>query len=196
MYIPKHFKVSDQDELFMFVAKNSFGQLVSTVEGRFYASHIPFLLNEERTCLLGHVARENPQWNGIYNCEVLLTFQGEHSYVSPSCYSTPSIPPTWNYQVVHVYGRAAVFTDQDRLSSLVNRLTEKNESGNSKPWKPDYPQQMLKAIVGLEIKITSIEGKFKLSQNRSLQDQQQLADKMKSAGFVSLANAMKSNLPR
>ena len=104
MYIPKHFNVSDKEEILAFIKGNSFGQLISLVEGKLFSSHIPFLFRGENQSLLCHVAKNNPQWENIEGQEVLITFQGPHDYVSPSWYSSPGVP-TWNYQSVHIYGK-------------------------------------------------------------------------------------------
>ena len=101
MYIPKHFEVTDKQEALEFIKFNAFGQLISTVEGRLFVSHLPFLVSDDRKSILCHLAKNNPQWKGIEEQEILVTFQGPHDYVSPNWYSSPGVP-TWNYQAVHV----------------------------------------------------------------------------------------------
>ena len=193
MYIPTQFQVTERDELFRFIGEHAFGQLISIVDGALFATHIPFLLNDAQTHLLGHVARKNPQWREVCDQEVLVTFLGEHAYVSPAWYESPGVP-TWNYRAVHVYGQCRAFTDANRLAGLVEALTRQHESGFETPWQPDYRPQMLNAIVGLDIEITEIQGKYKLSQNRSPQDRHEVAQQFELSGFNLLAKAMKSGM--
>ncbi len=137
----------------------------------------PFLLNKEKTHLLGHIAKQNPQHEQIVGQEVLVTFQGAHDYISPSWFSTPGVP-TWNYQAVHVYGACEVIDDAEQIATIVDALTNRHEADFVKPWHPEYKAAMLNAIVGIEINIGEIQGKYKMSQNRSRQDQQQIADQL------------------
>ena len=190
MYTPPHFEVTATAELFSFIAANGFGQLVSTVAGRIVSTHIPFLLSADRTHLLAHVARQNPQHVDIGDQEVLVSLQGPHAYVSPSWYSSPGVP-TWNYQAVHIYGSCKVFTDPQRLQVLVEDLSAQYENAMAETWQPSYKPAMLTAIVGLEITIKELQGKFKLSQNRSLADQQAVAQELENRGAVALATAMR-----
>ena len=193
MYIPKHFAVTDHEEIYRFITANAFGQLVSTVAGRLFCSHLPFLLSDDRKSLLCHVAKLNPQWDGITGQEVLVTFQGEHDYISPSWYSAPGVP-TWNYQAVHVYGRCLPIAEPDQIRAIVNRLAKVYEASFAQPWVPAYNEAMLNAIVGLKIDITDLQGKYKLSQNRSQQDREQVAAKLEELGAEHLAGAMKAGL--
>ena len=189
MYIPEHFEVTDRREIFSFIKANAFGQLISNVEGRLFSTHIPFLTSTNQQRLLGHVAKPNPQWESIEGQEVLVTFQGEHDYVSPSLYIDQGVP-TWNYQAVHVYGKCGVISEPEKLSSLVNRLTRENESTLENPWEPEFNPSMLNAIVGLEIAITEIQCKYKLSQNRPESDRANVAEAFKKRGLNKLHEAM------
>ena len=193
MYIPKHFEVTDRDVLCAFINENAFGQLVSTVGGRLFSTHMPFLLSDDSTRLIGHIARQNPQHAELDGQEVLITLQGPHDYISPSWYASAGVP-TWNYQAVHVYGRGRVFDDTDALRSVVAALTEKYEAAYERPWQPDYKAAMLSAIVGVEVTISEIQGKFKLSQNRPAQDQRQVVTQLKAQGADALAAAMERYL--
>ena len=103
MYIPKHFEVTDEDEIFAFIEENAFGQLISHVKGRLFSTHLPFLLSENRKKIVGHLAGKNPQQSELEGQEVLVSLEGPHDYISPAWYSSPGVP-TWNYQAVHVYG--------------------------------------------------------------------------------------------
>jgi len=191
MYIPKQFS-ADQGQAFAFLQKNAFGQLISNVDGRFFSTHMPFLLSEDNTTLYAHLALQNPQHLELNDQEVLLVFQGEHDYVSPSWYSSPGVP-TWNYQAVHVYGDAKVFNSKDKLKWLVNSLTQKYEAGFPEPWEPIYNEKMLQAIVGVEISVREIQAKYKLSQNKSAEDREEVVSQLRGVGSVKLANAMSEN---
>lgn len=193
MYIPKHFNVTDKEEILSFIKANSFGQLISLVEDRLFSSHIPFVLCNDNQALKCHIAKNNPQWNGIEDQEVLITFQGPHDYVSPSWYNTPGVP-TWNYQSVHIYGKPQLITKAEELSSLVNELTDIYESTLEKPWKPEYKESMLNAIIGIEINITDIQCKYKLSQNRPESDRLQVIEEHKNRGSTQLSQATKNEL--
>jgi len=192
MYIPKHFEITDKDEMFAFVESNAFGQLISLVQGRPFSTHMPFLVSDNREKLIGHVAKPNPQHSEIDGQEVLVTLQGPHDYISPSWYSSPGVP-TWNYQTVHIYGVCKVFSNPESLKEIVDSLTKKYESGFQQPWVPEYKASMLGAIVGLEIAIKEIQCKYKLSQNRSSQDQQQVLEQLERLGSVEIVKAMRRN---
>ncbi|MEM7359928.1 MAG: FMN-binding negative transcriptional regulator [Pseudomonadota bacterium] len=190
MYIPEHFAMTDADEVFAFVSANAFGQLISQVDGRLFSSHIPFLVSDDRKHLLAHVARANPQWRNLEGQEVLATFQGPHDYVSPSWYQTPGLPPTWNYQAAHIYGRCRLIEDPEQLKSIIDRLTDQYESSFEQPWVPDYKSSMLRGIIGLELTITDLQAKYKLSQNRSDEDRSGVIEQLEARGAEALASAM------
>lgn len=189
MYIPKHFEITETEKIDNFIDANSFGQLVSIHEDSLVVSHLPFLFESEDRKLLCHLAKSNPQWRSISGQKVLVTLQGDHAYVSPSWYETAGVP-TWNYQAVHVEGVAQTFTDPERLKQVVDTLTAHSESSYPIPWEPDYAATMLRGIVGVEIAITSIQCKYKISQNRSARDQENVRQQLESAGHKQLAAAM------
>lgn len=189
MYLPRAFEVSDRDEIFSFIAQNSFGQMISHFEGRPCSNHLPFLVSEGRLRLVSHLARANPQWRGADGQQVLVTFQGPHGYISPAWYEQPGVP-TWNYQAVHVYGECTTFEEPERLKGLLAKLVEKYEAASEEPWLPQYPDQLLEAIVGVEIEITEIQCKYKLSQNRSDNDRRRVIEALERQGLQSLAEAM------
>lgn len=193
MHIPKPFEITNQKELFSFIKANAFGQLISSRDNRPLVSHLPFLISEDEQTLTCHLAKKNPQWQNIENQEVLITFQGAHDYVSPSWYSTASVP-TWNYQAVHVYGKTKLITEAKELARIVEKLSNTYESSMKEPWKPEYKEAMLKAIIGIEIEITEVQGKYKLSQNRPEIDRLQVIEESKKRGSVKLAQAMKDVL--
>tara|TARA_R110000772_G_scaffold30532_14_gene75736 strand:- start:3233 stop:3817 length:585 start_codon:yes stop_codon:yes gene_type:complete len=192
MYIPGHFDQPDRDKAISFIRANSFGQLVSLVEGRLFASHLPFMISNDGSAMLCHLARQNPQWEDVEAQEVLVTFQGPHDYISPSWYTAPGVP-TWNYQVVHVYGNCRSIHSPDELKAIVERLTQCHESKFQIPWIPKYSEAMLKSIVGVEVSVTEIQCKFKLNQNRSEQDRAGVIAALDEHGSGNLAAVMREN---
>ncbi|GAB6041331.1 FMN-binding negative transcriptional regulator [Endothiovibrio diazotrophicus] len=189
MYIPDPFAATDRETLLAFIRANPFGQLISTFHGRPFVSHLPFLANADGTRLTTHLARRNPQWEEIGDQEVLVTIQGPHGYVSPTHYDSPGVP-TWNYQAVHVYGHAMVITDDERLRAMVDELAHHHERGREPAWSPEYRPALLDAIVGIEIAVGEIQGKFKLSQNRPEDDRQRVVESLRQDGENRLADAM------
>lgn len=176
MYVPSHFAENDRARLIDLMRRNSFALLISSHEDRPFATHLPLLYRPEpgeHGCLLGHVAKANPHWQALADHPVLVVFQGPHSYVSPSWYGEPGVP-TWNYAAVHVYGRVRLIEDRDEFRELLRALTAVYEAGSAEPWRMeqagDLPERMMGGIVGFEIEITEIQGKFKLSQNRGPAD--------------------------
>ncbi len=192
MYIPSYFKIDDREIMDQFIRDNSFGVLVSLEDGAPVASHLPFHYHEDGT-LLCHVAKANPQWRDLEGQKVLIIFPGPHAYVSPTWYEGAGVP-TWNYQAVHVVGEASSFQDEDRLAELVRTLSALHESGSETPWEGEFDTRMLKAIVGIQIKIEQIQGKFKLSQNKSSQDRRNVIDQLDKQGETALARQMRESL--
>jgi transcriptional regulator len=193
MYIPKHFKVTDEKEILSFLQANSFGQLVSRHQEQLFSTHLPFLIAADVKFLKCHLARQNPQWQDIENQEVLIIIPGPHQYISPAWYKNPGVP-TWNYQAINIYGRCRVFDDAGELSQVVNELTRKHESAFAEPWAPEYKQAMLKAIIGIDIEISDIQCKYKLSQNRPADDHQGVIDNLEQLGSEALPQAMRKTL--
>ena len=186
MYRPQSFRVSDPTVLFAFMEQYSFATLVSTIEGAPFATHLPLIVDRDHApqgAILGHMARANPHWQAFDGPqEVLTIFHGPHAYISPTWYVTEPAVPTWNYAAVHVYGIPRIIEDQAWLSSLVDRLSAIYEAGKPQPWTGDVPAdfkaKLLRAIVGFEIAITRIEGKFKFGQNRPHEDQLQVVQRL------------------
>ena len=193
MYVPEHFKISDQDEIFAFLDANAFGQLISIDAQRPFASHLPFLIAKDRRTVLCHLARQNPQWRQLGEQQVLITFLGPHDYISPSWYRNPGVP-TWNYQAVHIYGRCRVFEEAAELASLVETLSERYESAFDEPWQPKYRDAMLQAIVGVEVSIDELECKYKLSQNRPEADRPGVVENLERLDSHDLARVMRKTL--
>ncbi|WP_210642091.1 FMN-binding negative transcriptional regulator [Pseudomonas sp. Tri1] len=183
MYNPKAFAVEDLPQLQQMMGDCRLAVLITHGEHGLQASHLPLLLDTQQGpngSLYGHMARANPQWRDLEaGAEALVIFAGADAYVSPSFYPSKAehgkVVPTWNYQAVHAYGTAEVFSDPERLRNLVGALTDRHESGRALPWSIDdapaeYIDSMLRAIVGFALPIQRLEGKRKLSQNRSLVD--------------------------
>ncbi|TJY43866.1 FMN-binding negative transcriptional regulator [Cohnella pontilimi] len=183
MYIPKHFAVHDKEKIFEFVEKNSFCILFSNHNGSPEATHLPVVLDRDAGDLSGHFAKQNTQWTDIEEQEVLLVFQGPHSYISSSWYETNLSVPTWNYVAVHVYGTIELIKDKQEFLQTLKELVAKYEDANS-PYHLDdtneeYIQNMMNGIVGFKLKISKMEGKWKLSQNHSRERQQRVIDQLK-----------------
>lgn len=205
MYLPPHFDETRTDELHRIIEQYSLGALVVNGPHGLDANHVPFELDAkagEHGVLLAHVARANPVWTEVKNGdEVLVIFRAADGYISPNWYpskhETHRQVPTWNYQVVHVHGRITVHDDERFVRGVVARLTRRHEARlqQEQPWKmtdsaPDYIDGMLAAIVGIEIPITKIVGKSKLSQNREARDRLNSANELRKRGNVELSQAM------
>lgn len=182
MYTPKHFELTAPGALAAFIDAHAFGTLITAPEGRPFASHVPFLLDREQGVLHCHLARANPQWQALAQVpEALVIFTGPHGYVSPTWYTDPGVP-TWNYTAVHVYGAARIVDDPEHVARHVEALAAKFERGSAAPWVPDYDPLKVRGIVGIEVRIRSIEGKFKLSQNRSAADRGGVIANLRASG--------------
>lgn len=177
MYNPTHFKNADLPKLQKLIETHSFATVITTKNGHCAVSHLPLLLDRNRGkygTLKGHIAKANPHWKDLESADILCIFHGPHGYISPSWYVDPLNVPTWNYAVVHVRGQAKLFHEESKIEEILTQLVDHHESRFGQPWKyelpDDFRSSLAKAIVGFEIEILSIEGKFKLSQNRSEQD--------------------------
>jgi transcriptional regulator len=199
VYIPSHFAESRQEMLADFIRDHNFGILVSTGEAGVIASHIPFLYDAEdgaHGTLWGHLARGNPQLKDLgAGRETLAIFEGPHGYISPRWYATHPAVPTWNYSIVHAYGTVEPIEDVADLERLVARLAEHHEAGAATPWRladqPEkYRQGMLRGISGFAIRVTRLEGKFKLSQNRDATDRARVIAALREEGNMDLADLM------
>lgn len=169
MYIPKHFTMDNPSEIAGFIHAHSFGMLMSSVEGKPYVTHLPFLYDAERGVLSAHMARANPQWRELEGQTVLVVFPGPHTYVSPSWYEQPANVPTWNYVAVHVYGQCRIIDSEAELKTLLADTVRFYEPDSDLLTQEDeaFYRNMMKAIVGFRIDVTSLEGKAKLSQNKA-----------------------------
>jgi transcriptional regulator len=208
MYVPSHFSVPDNEALYRLIRENALGILVTNGGSGLDANHIPFELEPQQGqhgVLRAHVARGNPIWKDIRDgAEVMVIFRAEDAYVTPNWDPTKhefhKQVPTWNYRVVHVHGTITIHDDEAFLRGLVGRLTLTHEASQPVPWRmddapKDYIAAMLKAIVGLEIHITRLVGKFKLSQNRELRDRLSLGEALKKQGDTALGQATLDAIP-
>jgi transcriptional regulator len=182
MYLPSAFEQPDGEALHSLIRAHPFATVISQGTEGPTADHIPLELDAsvgEHGVLRGHVARANPLWQQAAGRPVLVVFHGPQAYVTPSWYATKALThkvvPTWNYAIVHAHGPLQVVEDAPWLHALVIRLTQHHEAARAQPWAvgdapPDFIQSLLRAIVGIEIPLTRVLGKFKLSQNRSAAD--------------------------
>jgi len=187
IYTPGHFAVNDRDLLIQLMQENSFATLIVSNGNEPMIAHLPVLVDQATDTLHAHVARANPLWRELTpNHEVLFVFQGPHHYVSPGCYTVHPSVPTWNYAVVHAHGTAVIVEERASVESMLRRLVDEYESGSQTPWKmalpDDYMQKMIGAIVAFEVRITRLEGKFKLSQNRPRNDQSNVIAALRATG--------------
>lgn len=204
MYIPKHFKVSDMEEIREFVQHNSFGTLITTRKGKPIATHLPLQLGtkEETYFITGHMAYGNPQWRTFEDIEnVLVMFQGPHAYISSSWYEHENVP-TWNYQSVHFYGTVRLLSTEELEQDLANLLL-KYEKHREDPvlWdklSPSLLEKELKGIVGFEIEVTEIQAAYKMSQNRNAKDYANIIDQLhneETQDAEQMAEVMETRMP-
>ncbi len=184
----KILRSTNVDEIWDFVQENSFGTIVTTEQGKPIATHLPLqLIKEGDTCYItGHMAYGNPQWRTFETCEeVLVMFQGPHAYISSSWYKQENVP-TWNYQAVHVYGKGSIL-EKDELIKALTIMLEKYEQNRENPvlWNklsPELLENQLKGIVGFKVKVEGVQAAYKLSQNRSEADYNNIIDKLRNEG--------------
>jgi transcriptional regulator len=204
MYIPAHFAETRPEELHRIISEHPLGILVTQGNDGLDADHIPFEFDAgEGThgVLTAHVARANPLWQRCpTGTPVMVVFRGAQAYISPNWYPSKHEAhrqvPTWNYEVVHTHGTIIVHDDERFVRGVVARLTRRYEAAEPKPWKmgdsaPDFINEALRNIVGIEIAITSLIGKVKLGQNKEARDRLGAADKLEARGHHDMAQAMR-----
>jgi len=182
MFQPDHFRVDDLAEMHALMRAHPFAALVSNKPAGLYGTHLPTVLKEEGAhgTIECHLARANPHWKDLAEGnEAMMIFSGVDGYITPNWYptkqQTAKAVPTWNYAVVHAYGRPAIMKDKDWLLRHVTELSDQQERTEAHPWKvsdaPEgYIDVMMRGIVGFRFEITRLEGKWKMSQNRETQD--------------------------
>lgn len=204
MYIPAHFAITATESLHRVIRENPLGTLVTQGPAGLDANHLPFELDPAQGphgLLSAHVARANPVWQEVADgTPVLVVFRGPAGYVSPGWYPSKHEHhrqvPTWNYEVVHAHGSIVIRDDERFLRGLVARLTRTHEAAEPRPWKmgdapAEYIDTMLRAIVGIEVPITRLEGKAKLSQNKDARDREGAIEALEARGHAELAQAMR-----
>lgn len=195
MYIPKHFEEPRVEVLHELIRARPLSTLVTLSSGGLDANHIPLLLAAEPAplgTLRGHVARANPIWSDFAaEVEVLAVFHGPDAYVTPSWYATKAetgkVVPTWNYAVAHAYGRLRIIDDAAWLLAHLDALTASNEAAFAAPWQlsdapPDFTEKLIGAVVGIEIVITRLIGKWKASQNQPPQNRAGVVSALRTSG--------------
>lgn len=205
MYIPPHFAINQPEVLQRIIREHPLGALVTQGPTGLDADHIPFELDPGAGALgtlSAHVARSNTLWQRCPSgTQVMVIFRGAQAYISPSWYPSKREVhrqvPTWNYEVVHAHGTLTVRDDERFVRGLVARLTRRHEAAEPEPWKmsdstPEFIDAMLRNIVGLEIAITSLAGKAKLSQNKETRDRLNAADTLAARGHGELAQSMRN----
>lgn len=203
MYTPKLYQDNDPASIHKFIHENGFGILVSTVDGQFWATHIPMVLSKDGTKLVGHISRGNKQWKDVEGFKnVLAIFNGPHTYVSSSWYDHENVP-TWNYLAVHVYGNIRII-EGDELLAALTELTDKYETDSVNPvsvktMSKEYVNREIKGVTGFEIAIERFEATRKLSQNRDDKNHQAVIEQLEKKhdqGAREIAALMKTNRPK
>ncbi|NJL22121.1 MAG: FMN-binding negative transcriptional regulator [Leptolyngbyaceae cyanobacterium SM1_3_5] len=207
MYIPPAFREEDVEQLVAFMQANSFATLVSIRDGVPCASHVPLVVlrQENEIKLIGHLAKANLQWRSFDAAESLAIFTGAHAYISPALYEQQENVPTWNYIAVHAYGKPEVITlsrSRQLMETLMDKMIDTYESAFKSHWhnfSDGYRTSMMNGIVAFEMTITRLEGKYKLSQNRTQTDQQNVANSLSESddpAARSIALEMQKNLDK
>lgn len=204
MYIPPHFAENRPEHLQRIIRDHPLGMLVTGAGDGLDADHVPFEFDPQvgpHGLLSAHVARANPLWTRCpTGTPVMVVFRGAEGYVSPSWYPSKHEAhrqvPTWNYEVVHAHGTLTVLDDERFVRGMVARLTRRHEAAEPRPWKmgdsaPEFIDSLLRSIVGIEIAVTSLVGKSKLSQNKETRDRTGAADVLQSRGKHDLARQMR-----
>jgi transcriptional regulator len=187
MYIPEHFRNEDPAKALAFMRANPFAILVSQTPTGPFATHVPVMIREsgDQFTIRGHVAKANPHWQYLQtDPHCLMIFHGPHAYISPTNYEIHESVPTWNYGAVHAYGEARTYSAPEELLSMLHDLIPTFEAAYGEQWaslSETYQHRMLSHIVGFEISVGRLESKFKLSQNRTKQEQQNVIKSLSSS---------------
>lgn len=199
MYIPAQFTIKEDRAIFDVIKEHGFATVISEHEGRPFATHLPLILSKDQAYLHGHFARPNPQWHDIEGQTVLAIFQGPHCYISPSWYESSKEVPTWNYVTTHIYGEMELIDDLDSLQEMVWKYEAPNSSYQLQGVGEKRLANMSKGIQGFRIKITSMEGKAKLSQHHPLERQEAVYKQLEQIPRTDeqrIAAMMKENVER
>jgi transcriptional regulator len=209
MHRPDHFRIEDVQEMHALMRARPFAALVSAGASGLYGTHLPTVLKDEGSygTIECHLARANPHWKDLAEGgEAMMIFQGPEGYITPNWYATKAqtgkAVPTWNYAVVHAYGRPAIMKEKEWLLRHVSELSDQQERREPQPWAvSDAPESyidvMLRGIIGFRFEITRLEGKWKMSQNRDMQDRVGVIDGLKaraSGDDLEIAEAVARNM--
>ena len=205
MYLPTHFAETRPEELSRIIRDHPLGALVTHGTSGLDADHLPFEFDPDvgtHGLLSAHVARANPLWQRCpTGTPVMVIFGGAQAYISPNWYPSKHDAhrqvPTWNYEVVHAHGVLTVHDDERFARGIIARLTRRHEAAEPKPWKmgdsaPEYIDSMVRNIVGIEIAVTSLVGKAKLSQNKESRDRLNAAEMLKARGYEEMSELMRN----
>lgn len=207
MYIPKFNQETDQPTLLAFMRANNFATFISQLDSELIATPLPLVITERdgKISLMGHFAKANPQWKAIESQSNLVIFSGAHAYISPTHYDKTESVPTWNYMTVHAYGQARVMdydAESADLHHVMNDLIQQHESTYQTQWdslSDKYRDGMLKGVVGFELVVARLEGKFKLSQNKTADEQARIAAALSESKYETerlTGAAMQARLPK
>jgi transcriptional regulator len=179
MYIPGHYRETDQKATLSFMRKYSFATLITAKDNYPTATHIPFVVNEtpEGVELISHVALGNTQWQDFEQHPVLVIFSEPHAYISPSHYESEKNVPTWNYIAVHAYGMAKIINDKNSVFAILETMIETYEKEYKSQWDnlpENYKNKMLKGIVAFKITVSNLQAKKKLSQNKTSSERENI----------------------
>lgn len=208
MYTPPAFRINDSSLMLDSIERWNFGLVISNVAGDLETSLLPFIVDRENQRLIGHFARANPHWRCIETAKsMLVSFQGPHCYISPNWYREKNLVPTWNYLAIQVRGKPTLIQDPAQCRSVMDRLVQHQESRLDPPqnrqiWStaqmdPQPLAAMMKSIVCFDIRIETMKGKAKLSQNKSVQDQQGVIETLEHSNDsdeAMIAHLMKQSL--
>jgi transcriptional regulator len=206
VYVPPAFANDRVDELHDFIEQYSFGVLVSTEQQEPAASHLPFLLDRGTGAsgtLIGHFAKDNPQWRELAGQQVLAVFTGPHAYISPTWYQAENTVPTWNYVAVHACGTAEIVDDPAETQAILLNTVERYERGRQPAWsidaESDFFEKLSQMVIGFRIEITKLEGKWKLNQNHAPERRYKVIAALKALGDPqsdAVAELMAETLPK
>lgn len=204
MFIPHEFAETDLPKLHQFIVQNSFGMIVSQVNGLPFATHIPILLRRTEGqfgTLVGHVALANPQWRHLAGQTALVVFAGPHVYVSPTWYEKENMVPTWNYTAVHAYGRVELIDGGEPLLDILKETVRVYEEAMPQPWVFEgtgtLAERLMGQVVGFRMEIEKIDGKFKLNQNHPAERRQKVIGELERQGdenSLAIAKLMQATL--
>ena len=204
MYIPNLNLMTDKTEIVDFMQRFSFATLITARDNYPVATHLPFVvtLRDDNIILTSHFAKANDQWKDIQNNKALVIFNEPHAYISPKHYDKELNVPTWNYIAVHAYGQATLITERNKVLNILENTIEYYDNSYRQQWDNlpgDYKSGMIKGIVAFEIVVTDIQGKKKLSQNKTINEQTKIINTLsgsKDSNERMIADYMKMNVEK